>query len=525
LRALRNRIRSVFPPGRAGLASASILIAALAFYAVFIARSSFDAEGRLTFSLFDDAMISLTYARNLAAGEGLVWMPGESPVEGYTNFLWTILMVVPHWAGLPDRLAALPIMALGALLLAATSLLAMRIAQRLSRRSFVPPLALAATAFSYPLVFWTLRGLEVGLLAFLVMSASLLALRLAERPSARDLWLLCGVLVAAVLTRTDAVVFVAVVLGFLFVASNARRAALVAGLATVAALVAHTAFRLAYYGSFLPNTYYLKITGHLPSERLERGIETLFRLVSSTLWAPVGLALVLLVVKRSALGRGELLLVAIVAASMAYSVYVGGDAWEWAGFANRYVSVALPALFVLAALGIEAVLDARGREGLRGARSTPAQLVIATIAGLLFISFANLRSFQDWAVDGGLHMRDDRDMVRRALAIRAASPPQARIAVVWAGAIPYFARRPSIDLLGKSDPLIARRLARGLFYPGHDKWDYEYSIGQRRPDLVAQLWAATARDRGQLERWGYEKVGEYWVRADAEIDRGKLLAP
>ncbi|MCL2825764.1 MAG: hypothetical protein FWD57_17365, partial [Polyangiaceae bacterium] len=40
----------------------------------------------------DDAFISFRYARNLVMGHGLVFNPGER-VEGYTNFLWTMLMV------------------------------------------------------------------------------------------------------------------------------------------------------------------------------------------------------------------------------------------------------------------------------------------------------------------------------------------------------------------------------------------------------------------------------------------------
>jgi hypothetical protein len=38
----------------------------------------------------DDAFISFRYARNLAEGHGLVFNVGER-VEGYTNFLWTVL--------------------------------------------------------------------------------------------------------------------------------------------------------------------------------------------------------------------------------------------------------------------------------------------------------------------------------------------------------------------------------------------------------------------------------------------------
>ncbi len=38
----------------------------------------------------DDAFISYRYASNLVHGYGLVYNPGE-PVEGYTNFLWTLM--------------------------------------------------------------------------------------------------------------------------------------------------------------------------------------------------------------------------------------------------------------------------------------------------------------------------------------------------------------------------------------------------------------------------------------------------
>src|SRR6266550_3321989 len=39
----------------------------------------------------DDAYISYRYARNFARGLGLVYNPGER-IEGYTNFLWTLLI-------------------------------------------------------------------------------------------------------------------------------------------------------------------------------------------------------------------------------------------------------------------------------------------------------------------------------------------------------------------------------------------------------------------------------------------------
>ena len=51
----------------------------------------------------DDAFISFRYAANLARGDGLVFNPGMPPVEGYTNFLWTVLFCALHCIRLRSR--------------------------------------------------------------------------------------------------------------------------------------------------------------------------------------------------------------------------------------------------------------------------------------------------------------------------------------------------------------------------------------------------------------------------------------
>ena len=42
--------------------------------------------------LVDDAAISMAYAANWTAGHGLVAQPGLPPVEGYSNFLWVVVL-------------------------------------------------------------------------------------------------------------------------------------------------------------------------------------------------------------------------------------------------------------------------------------------------------------------------------------------------------------------------------------------------------------------------------------------------
>jgi hypothetical protein len=57
------------------------------------------------------------------------------------------------------------------------------------------------------------------------------------------------------------------------------------------------------------------------------------------------------------------------------------------------------------------------------------------------------------------------------------------------------------------------------------KWDYAYSIGRLRPDIVTQLYAPTARDECNLRAWGYTQIApELYVRAGAQIPRRAALA-
>ena len=63
--------------------------------------------------------------------------------------------------------------------------------------------------------------------------------------------------------------------------------------------------------------------------------------------------------------------------------------------------------------------------------------------------------------------------------IAATTSKETRLAVVAAGATPYFSMRPSEDMLGKNDAVIAKHAPVGVFSPGHDKWDYRYTLGER----------------------------------------------
>ena len=84
---------------KANMLDATFVLVVLAYclYAgLFIYRTSFVIDGKRFFCLFDDAMVSMRYAKNLAHGFGLVWNPGGERVEGYTNPLWVLYMSLFH---------------------------------------------------------------------------------------------------------------------------------------------------------------------------------------------------------------------------------------------------------------------------------------------------------------------------------------------------------------------------------------------------------------------------------------------
>ena len=84
-----------------------------------------------------DAYISFRSARNFARGLGLVYNEGER-IEGYTNFLWTLLLAGAARAGLDPVLAA---KLLGAAAGVGTLAMVYLLASRLRPLSVVPCLA------------------------------------------------------------------------------------------------------------------------------------------------------------------------------------------------------------------------------------------------------------------------------------------------------------------------------------------------------------------------------------------------
>lgn len=579
-----------------------VLVAAALFYIAFIARSAFRVGDEIFFSLLDDGMISMRFAKHLAAGDGLVWNAGGERVEGYSNFLWTAWMAVPHLLPLPASKVSLVVMLAGALILLAHAIVAGAIARELAPADavFAALLATAAIAFSYPLVFWTLRGMEVGFQALLIDLAVLTWLRLplrlaaARSRQASVSWqhaaFLC-LLGIIPLVRDDGLISAGLIGLFAMAAAYQRRAwpwLVAIALAMAVPKAAHFLFRLQYYGDLLPNTYYLKMTGAPAMERLRLGVIVATEVALRTLVIPLGLMATAAVATRWRILRESRpgLLLAIFAANFAYSVYVGGDVWDWMKYPNRFVTVGLPPLLILAAvaaarlrphawriaivvgvgLSVSGTVDlvekamtgmlAISRAGrlismleiaagvaliamfwrprpqttrLLGAPKRGQReggLVAGWVVVLLIVGATDGRTIGQWLTNNALAWDADNETVRIGVMLHDATTPDAVVAAAYAGAIPYFDDRPSLDITGKSDRVIARQTEKVTFRPGLNKWDYDYTVGQLRPDVVADFSIGGAELLGKLAGWGYvREPNGLFVRSDSQrVDRACIGA-
>jgi hypothetical protein len=208
----------------------------------------------------DDAFISFRYAQHFAEGHGLVFNldPNEPPVEGYTNFAWTMLLSLGVLLGCTDQALEHWSIALGVACHAGTVWLLAAMARRASGGRALVPIAALGYAAMHHAASLAPAGLETAMFTLLV--TILLHFCFALR-CVRDAWLMGFVGVLAALTRPDGAVPVA--MAGLFVLHDAvrRRAPLLlVGYVVpfVLVLVPYLLWRHDYYGYWLPNTFYAK---------------------------------------------------------------------------------------------------------------------------------------------------------------------------------------------------------------------------------------------------------------------------
>lgn len=470
-----------------------LLFAVTLVYGVIGRRIYFDR------CLHDDAFISFRYARNLARGAGLVMNPGER-VEGYTNFLWTLLAAPvialggdpAWWSQITGAVLSLVLMA-GAFVFA----------ERRLGGGWTSLIAPAALAFNMAYVLESLSGLETMLFTVLVFAAYVAFVeerRAGDGPGgAWGAW--CGV---ATMVRPEGGLVFGLLAAYAALglwrgepAARLRRAAIVYGV-LVLPLVA---WRFAYYGSPFPNTFYTKV-GYTTAQ-LARGWRFMFHTVGWTLTAPLLLvaavfSLVTLLLPLRAPGvpapsatwtrlfsgrpRDEALAVGFLLwiGYFAYVLVVGGDYEPTV----RFVMPVLALVYLLFQEGLRTFVLLFAATP----RLVRAVVLLGTLAGgVACLNSSEQRFLLVLMTRGWPHSRERHHAELRAAGewLRDNTPPGTVVALSSIGALPYYADRPIVDMMGLTDRHIGRleipNMGRGP--SGHEKGDGAYVLG-RRPDVI-----------------------------------------
>lgn len=260
----------------------------------------------------DDAYITFRTAKNVWAGHGLTWNPGER-VQAYTHPLWMFLSVLVY--GVTGELFfSMSALSAGLALLTAAGLVRASAPHR-----WLGVAALATLAGSKAFIDFSVSGLENPLLSALLVGFVLL-LRW-EASWRRDL-ALSLMLSLVFLTRTDAVLLIAPCWLWSLRRTPGALGAVALGAAPA---VLWEGFSLFYYGSLVPNTALAKLNLDVPNELLLR--QGLVYLADSLRHDPLtllvtGAALVVALLSGGAPARalavGGLLY-------LAYIVRIGGD--------------------------------------------------------------------------------------------------------------------------------------------------------------------------------------------------------
>jgi hypothetical protein len=398
----------------------------------------------------DDAYITFSFSKNLARGAGPTY-GHDLRVEGYSNFLWMVLVALPiRIAAHTDPIVLARVMMVPFVALLFSAAFALARARAGFALSLFAPLLLA---LNVDVILAYDSGLEtVPYVALLTAGFAAYVWGEASRTARR---LVIPAFTAAALMRIDG--FVA--LGFIVVVDAARawsgRTFSLRGFARWAlpgllVWALWFAWRWRYYGLPLPSTYYAKAL--IPELLPRRGAEyVLDETLGSGLW--VGLPAFGFLLWRRLWPAVPVGLFAV--GQLVYAAKVGGD---WMPSA-RFV---LPATPLLVVLSIWAARDVLERARVRGA-SVLALTGAAALAVFAFVvqrvephltSVPVMHSKVLLAVDQTEHVRR---LKRAARYLALLVPPGGRLVTDYGGVIAYYTEANPIEMWGLCNATIATR--------------------------------------------------------------------
>jgi len=473
----------------------------------------------------DDTFITLRYAEHLAAGHGPVYNLEPPRAEGYTSFLWMIVLALPHLVAVDALLSAKVLGAcFGAGTVTVAFLLAARLSENLGPRLRYLPAAFTAywLAGFAPTSVHSVSGMETSLASFLFILLVYCAVtgRSAVLP-------LLGLLLGLTRPEANAVVIPILIYHYLFAepaagSMNKRLFARRTALQYILPGALYFAWRTWYFGHLLPIPFYMKIG----SQEVFAGSEHAFAFARTVLGlASFPLAGCLLRASRASsfvLAAGLLWLVisALPADIMDYDYRFAFPAAAPLHAAAGYGL----AVWLRLALGIRHSTPRRAAAGL-----TAAMVLVAVTSHLiLFAKFESSR-FQRRSYGAAIesaHIRLGKILGK----FQGPRDRRPKIAIGDAGAVPYYSGWQTIDTYGLNDSEIGIRGNHDPSYFLDQQPDLIVIVSRRQHDYRATQFFPREDDfYAPIQRAGFKRLATMafslesylWIMGDPESAVGR----
>jgi len=417
---------------------------------------------------YDDAFITFRYSRNLVEGNGLVFNIGER-VEGYTNFLWMVLMSIPILLKTDPAVFS---RVLGSILFVALLFLFRVTQSRLGlTRCVLSWIPLFVLATSKNLLMAFRGGLETGLFVLLVTWG---VTRCLHGPSSvRRLFLTGMILGMAALTRPEGILFCGVcLLAHVFRdrrQDGVHKSAISLASGFLLVFLPYFLWRVWYFGAVFPNTYYAKVSHDL--NHLEAGVSYLIRgLTTDEILSFVFLPFLVLL-KKPPKWFGTVLI--IISSYLLYVVYVGGDYMEF----FRFLMPIIPLATLVSFSGLIILLEQR-----LATISKNRQIVSVFLWILLILVIQFPRG--EWKKNLDNKARFMRENIAAGKHFSSISQDNDLLCLETIGAIGYYSELNILDVHGLVDQHIARQpFHSGIKKIGHEKSDWDYILS-RKPTYI-----------------------------------------
>ena len=414
----------------------------------------------------DDAFISFRYVENFVQGKGLVYNEGEQ-VEGYTNFLWILMLALLRSMGI-DMVIASKI--LGIILSLLTLITVFQLSHFISEdrkllNLLAPLLLVSDGSFAY----WSVGGLETQLFTFLLTFSVYLYLR-----ELKNGGIILSPLFFALstMTRPEGLGFTFIALVFLLIFAEKEAKLKNIALWLIIFLLfflPYFIWRYQYYGFIFPNTFYAK-TGR-GFRQILSGLHYLHRF-----FMYYGGIFIFMLASLPLLTRGKkrshLLLAIISICYLLYIIFISGGDWM---LLFRFLVPVLPFIYLLIQEGIK--LFYSFLQFLFNGKKLEKVCLFIIIFFITLSNYAvsfsakNLNHERPFGTSG-----DQRFFTPIGVWLQRIAPPDSILAAEDCGAIPFYSCLKTIDMRGLTNVHIAHLPAQGKT---QERYDADYLLSQK----------------------------------------------